>query len=112
MTNKEFKKQLKKVDSFCREKLIINTYILVFGLLAVCLFTWVVSYDSGHSRGVQEYRQALDKIANAKEDQALMDMSLPEVKEQFLKYLMVFTMRWLPYIIAGLLIGWILHGLF
>ena len=69
-------------------------------------------YLVGYANANSDKQLELKKEQDMQMQKDLMQQPLGVVYETFLKYLMVKAMFWLPLLVFGLLLGWVLHGIF
>jgi len=105
------KDKLKKIHNSLKNKS-INGYILIFGLLICSILISITFYNIGNTDGYYEKEKEFQNNNKIQLEKDLQELSVNEVKDIFLKHLMIKSMFWLPWILFALLIGWIIHGLF
>jgi len=110
--NKKTKKILKKIDTQFKVKRPVTVYMLLSLVVISVLLSSVVFYFIGHNEGYSHKESEINTQEKIQQQQDLMGMELEQVWNIFLKYLMVKTMFWLPWIIGGIILGWVLHGIF
>jgi Na+/H+ antiporter NhaB len=106
------RKILKKLDTQFKAKRHVTIYMLLSLVVISVLLSSVVFYFIGHTDGYGQKTSEINAQEKMQQQQDLMSMELEQVRNTFLKYLMVKTMFWLPWIIGGIILGWILHGIF
>ena len=106
------KKILKKIDKNFKQKRPVTIYMLLSLVLISVVLSSIAFYWFGHNGGYNQKTWEINAQEKAQQQQDLMGMELEQVWQIFLKYLMVKTMFWLPWIIGGIILGWILHGIF
>jgi hypothetical protein len=111
-TIKELKKVHKSMNKPLGFKKKLTSYHLVAFIMLVVILTTIPMYFLGKSEGYNQKTSEITKIENQETQKELMEKSVGEVWDIFLKYLMVKTMIWLPLILIAICVGWILHGVF
>jgi hypothetical protein len=109
---KKTRKILKKIDTQFKVKRPVTMYMLLSLVVISVLLSSVVFYFIGHNEGYGQKTSEINAQEKMQQQQDLMGMELEQVWNIFLKYLMVKTMFWLPWILGGIIVGWILHGIF
>ena len=110
--HKKTNKILKKMDKQFKVKRTVTIYMLLSLVVFSVLLSSVAFYFFGHNEGYSQKESEINAQEKMQKQQDLMVMELEQVWNIFLKYLMVKTMFWLPWIIGGIILGWILHGIF
>jgi len=105
------KKILEKVDKSFKKKRSVTMYIIFMIVIITVILSGVSFYLFGHSEGYNKKSVEINTENQVQQQRDLMGMELEQVWEIFLKYLMIKIMFWLPWIIAGIILGWILHGI-
>ena len=106
------RKIFKKMDKKFKQKVTVNTYILLSFIIISVFLSSIAFYLVGHKDGYSQKSSEIKAQEKTQQQQDLMDMEVEQVFHIFLKYLMVKTMFWLPWIIGGIILGWIIHGIF
>jgi hypothetical protein len=106
------KKLIKKINKNFKQKRPVTIYMLLSLVLISVVLSSIAFYWIGHNEGYNQKTSEINAQEKAQQQQELMGMELEQVWQIFLKYLMVKTMFWLPWIIGGIILGWILHGIF
>jgi|SRR6056297_2732999 len=105
-------KILKKINTQFKVKRPVTMYMLLILILISVLLSSIAFYFIGHNEGYGQKESEINAQEKMQQQQDLMGMELEQVWHIFLKYIMVKTMFWLPWIIGGIILGWILHGIF
>ncbi len=107
---------LKKINKRFKKKIRISMRSLLclffVGISLSVILSAIAFYHFGHSEGYEQKEAEIKTQERIQREQFLMSMELEQVWHFFLKYLMIKTMFWFPYIIIAILLGWILHGIF
>jgi len=113
--NEKTKKILKKVHKSLSKglelKKRLTTYHIICFVLLTVILTAIPFYLIGRSEGYGEKEREVEYKENIEIQRDLMSKSKQEVWDLFLKFLMIKTMAWLPWIIIALCLGWIIHGI-
>jgi|26BtaG_2_1085354.scaffolds.fasta_scaffold01187_10 hypothetical protein len=105
------KRYLRKIDKSFKTEKSINGYQVFAIILLSTVFSGWISYLYGQNVGYREKESEISSQTKLEQQQKLMKLEVEEVWHIFLKYIMIKTMYWLPWIIGGLIIGWIVHGI-
>jgi len=106
---RKFHKSLRKPLKMKRP---ITTYHLLFFIIFIMIIIAIPMYWLGHNEGYTQKTREIQQQKTIQTQRDLMKLPLESVWHFFLKYLMVRTIFWLPWVMIVLGIGWILHGIF
>jgi len=109
---KENKIKIKHLNKSLKKNTKLNYYGLMIILFLGVLLSSTIFYFVGNNEGYNQKERELSKELVSETNKQLMEKELYELKDYFYKYLIVFIINWMPWIVMSLLLGWILHGLF
>ena len=101
--HKEFKKPLPKQ---------INLYSVIGIVTFSVIFAGAIFGAVAHNIGYQDAVRDVQTVENEQQAVQFLAMDFQEAKEVFYKGIMWNVWDWSAWIVLGLVIGWILHGVF
>jgi hypothetical protein len=111
------KPDLKKISrGLNKGKTKIPLLVFFIALFVMGILSMVVSSLIFYNQGVRDQKDTYQRQAIEQQtidtQAKLMQLPLDQVYEMFLKYVLIKTMYWLPWIVLALCVGWVLHGIF